>query len=436
MINSKTTEYYHASYGSSLNYLSEYIANKAYQDKKVTLTIIIFLLAVLIATCLFSAPIFAKDNTQTIKTVFVKDKIQLQKEFKDNIQAKYNKAKIKFISSGIAHIKKIKYINKKPIKINIVELNTNVNSNLRIRPQIAGDKLNSKKTVRNIAQNKGATIAINGGYFKPNTGVPLGALMIDRKVLTGEIFNRVGIAIFEENNNTSFKMEKIDFDIRAYTKRDVINIDNINQPRMLSSYTLLYTQAWGQYSPIAPKNGLNALIVGNKIVKISKEPIKFLSNSMVLSAPKNIILNLDCKDDIYIDIKLQDELKNARHIIGAGPYLVKNGEIFLDINEEKFQAITGRNPRSAIGFKNDGTFIIVTIDGREKNSIGMTLKELAKLMKEIGCEYAMNFDGGSSSALYVDGNIVNSAHNKEGVPVSNVLLVNEEIESQIKLSGI
>lgn len=436
MINSKTTEYYHASYGSSLSCLCEYIANKAYQDKKVTLTIIIFLLAVLIASCLLSAPIFAKDDTHTIKTVFVKDKAQLQKKFEDNIQAKYNKTKIKFISSGIAHIKQTKYINKKPIKINIVELNTNVNSNLKIRPQIAGDKLNSKKTVRKIAQSNGAIIAINGGYFKPQTGVPLGALMIDRKVLTGEIFNRVGIAIFEEDGNISFKMQKIDFDIKAYTSKVQINIDNINQPRMLSTYTLLYTQAWGQYSPVAPQNGLNALISGNKIVKITKEPIKLEDNSLVLSAPKNVILNLNTRDDIYIDIKLQDELKDARHIIGAGPYLVKNSEVFVDVDEEKFQAIAGRNPRSAIGFKNDGAFIIVTIDGREKASVGMTLRELAKFMKEIGCEFAMNFDGGSSSALYVNGHIANSAHNEEGVAVSNALLVSEENDSGLQLSSI
>ena len=96
-------------------------------------------------------------------------------------------------------------------------------------------------------------------------------------------------------------------------------------------------------------------------------------------------------------------------------------------------AISGKNPRSAIGYKEDGTFIIVTIDGREKTSVGMTLYELARFMKEIDCDYAMNFDGGSSSALYVDGKIANSAHNKEGIAISNALIVSED---KVQLSSL
>ncbi len=426
MINSKTTEYYHTSYSSSLGYLSEYIANKGYQDRKLSYIIILFLLAVLISMIILSKPIFAKTDTEPIKTVVNYENIYLQKNFEENIKNKYHKGNIIFPAKGIAHIKRTKYINGKPIKINIIELNTNVNPNLKIKPQTASIKLNSKKTVRKIAQDKGAIVAINGGYFKPQTGVPLGALMIDRKILTGPIFNRVGIAIFEDNGKTSFKMDNIKFDIKAYTKTALVEIDNINQPRMLSTYTLLYTQDWGKTSPIAPKNGYNMLVRGNKIEKISANPIEFVENSVVISAPKEIITKLARNNkEIYIDIKLQQNLRKAKHIIGAGPYLVKDSEIYVDCKEQKLQAINGKNPRSAIGFKSDGTFMIVTIDGREKQSVGMTLNELAKLMKNIGCEYAMNFDGGSSSALYVKGKIANSAINKEGIAVSNALLVSD-----------
>ena len=66
----------------------------------------------------------------------------------------------------------------------------------------------------------------------------------------------------------------------------------------------------------------------------------------------------------------------------------------------------------------------------------MTLTELATMMKKLGCEYAMNFDGGSSSAMYVKGRIVNQAVNKEGIPVSNALIVREEITSDIQISSL
>ena len=437
MISSKTSEYYHNPYGSNLGSLSEYLANKAYQDQKLNYIIVLFLLAVLISACWLSRPIFANTDTGGTKIATHQQQIYLQKNFEENIKNKYNKSYITFPTQGVAHIKKIKYINSKPIKINIIEINTKVNPNLDIKPQIASQTLNSKKTIRRIAQQEGATIAINGGYFKPQTGVPLGVLMIDRNVLTGQIYNRVGIAIFDDGEQISFKMDNIKFDIKAYTKTSMVEIDNINQPRMLSTYTLLYTPIWGKMSPVAPKGGYNMLVINNKIEKISANPIEFVENSVVISAPKSVITKLAHNNkEIYIDIKLQEGLEGAKHIIGAGPYLVKNSEIFVDTKAQKLQAISGKNPRSAIGFKNDGTFMIVTVDGREKASVGMTLYELAHLMKDIGCEYAMNFDGGSSSVLYVKGKIANSALNKEGIAISNALVVSESFGDDIQLSSL
>ncbi len=435
MINSGTDDYYRGYLGS---YFSEYLANKEKQDAKINCVIFLFILTLLIAVIGLSKPIFA--NTQHIEDIKLAqdtEKIYLQKNFENNIKNKYAGSYVSFPIKGVAHIKKIKYINSKPIKINIVELNTNVNPYLKIQPQIASTKLNSKSSVRKIAQKQGATIAINGGFFKPQTGVPLGALMINGEVLTGPIYNRVGIAIFEENNKTTFKMDNIAFDIKAYTKNETVNIDNINQPRMLSTHTLLYTPIWGAKSPYAPKNGYNVLVSGNTIKKISANPIEMAENDFVISAPKEIVTKL-AKNNNYVsvEINIPPNLKGAKHIIGAGPYLVKNSQIYVDVKTQKLQAISGKNPRSAVGYKNDGTFIIVTIDGREKASVGMTLYELAKLMKYIGCEYAMNFDGGSSSAMYVKGKIVNSALNNEGIAVSNALTVMEIYPDEYQISSL
>ena len=261
--------------------------------------------------------------------------------------------------------------------------------------------------------------------------------MINGEVLTGPIYNRVGIAIFEDNNKTYFKMDNIAFDIKAYTNNATVQIDNINQPRMLLTHTLLYTPIWGVKSPYAPQNGYNILVSGNIIKKISANPIEMGENDFVISAPKSVVSKL-AKNNNYISVEINvpDNLKGARHIIGAGPYLVKDSQIYVDYKTQKLQAISGKNPRSAVGYKNDGTFIIVTIDGREKASVGMTLYELAKLMKNIGCEYAMNFDGGSSSAMYVKGRIVNSAVNHEGIAVSNALVVSEMHPDEYQLSSL
>jgi len=419
-------------------HLSEYLADKQKQDKRVNYIIITLVISSLIFMVALSKPIFAStpQTPQIIKTDTV-DSIYQQKRFEENIKNKYLKAHINFPTEGIAHIKKTKYINSKPIKINIVEIDTTLNKNLKIKPQVANiNKLSSKTTLRKIAEKQGAIVAINGGFFKPQTGVPLGALVIDEKIITGPIYNRAGIAIFDDGEDINFKLENIAFKIKAILNNEEIILDNINQPRMLSTHKLIYTSNWGEYSPIAQKNCLNLLIQNNKAAKISTSPIKLNENDFVIQAPKETIEKFKLNQEVKISFNLQENLKHAKHIIAGGPYLVKDSEIYVDYKTEKLSAIYGKNPRSAIGF-NEENLIIVTIDGREESSVGMTLIELARFMKSIGCKQAMNFDGGSSSALYVNGKIVNSAVNKEGIAISNALLISEIKENEeIKVSSV
>ena len=135
--------------------------------------------------------------------------------------------------------------------------------------------------------------------------------MIDGKVLTGAIYNRVGIAIFENENNTSFKMDNINFNISAKTENYNIKIDNINQPRMLSTYVLAYTPDWDQASPYAPKYGMNLLVENNVITKASANPISIPKNGYVLSGPKSILQPLLEKKDAKLTINTNPEWKNV-----------------------------------------------------------------------------------------------------------------------------
>ena len=103
--------------------------------------------------------------------------------------------------------------------------------------------------------------------------------------------------------------------------------------------------------------------------------------------------------------------------------LVKNGEIFVDMTAQKLSAIGGRNPRTAIGYTKDNHLIMLTADGREGSSIGLTLMELAQLMKEFGCINAMNLDGGGSTVMYVNGQVVNKPAVQGGIPLSHIVTV-------------
>ena len=376
-----------------------------------------------------SHPIFIGENQASEdKLAYVspaQNELINRENFVQRISKKYPAKNITYPAYGVAHIKLTKYINQRPVKINIVEIDKSANASLNIKPEIAGTKLNSRAQIRTIAQKNNSIIAVNAGYFKPQTGVPLGALVINGEVLTGPIYNRVGIGIIEENNQTRFVMDKVTMNITIQSNKSTLKADNINQPRMLSTYTIIYTPHWGNMSPMAPKYGKVAAVSNGRIIAMSANQIAIPKDGFVISAPAKILDKLALERNITYDIKMNETFKGADHIIGAGPYLVKNGEIYVDVTEEKLTSITGRNPRSAVGYNDKNELIIVTIDGREESSVGVTLTQLAYIMKGLGCTYAMNFDGGGSSVIYVNGKVTNSPAQTGGISISNALTVYE-----------
>ena len=96
---------------------------------------------------------------------------------------------------------------------------------------------------------------------------------------------------------------------------------------------------------------------------------------------------------------------------------------------QKLQSIGGRNPRTAIGYTKDNDLILVAADGREGSSIGLTLVELANLMKELGCTNAINLDGGGSTVMYVNGQIVNRPQQNGGIALSNALVIAKKVNN-------
>ena len=82
-----------------------------------------------------------------------------------------------------------------------------------------------------------------------------------------------------------------------------------------------------------------------------------------------------------------------------------------------------RHPRTAIGF-NDRRIMLVTVDGRQKGwSMGMTMYELARLMRRLGCREALNLDGGGSTEEWVRGKITNRPSESHERPIADAILV-------------
>lgn len=339
--------------------------------------------------------------------------------FNNSVRNRYKNSMIYDVALGVKHIKLTKTINGRPVRINVVEINQKLNPNLQINPQLSSSRLASKSTITTLARKNNSLVAINGTYFKPQTGVPLGTLMINGKIYTGPIYNRVAMGIFDEG----FDMARLELNAQVKSFKGNLKVDNINQPRMLSTHVIVYTPEWGSFALPSPKYGKQIAVENGKIVSIGTQTMPIPHNGYVIVGPDERLSKLYRAKHVDLDIKTIPNWDNVKHIISGGPYLVKNGEVFVDMTEQKLGAIGGKNPRTAIGYTQDGNFIMVAVDGREGASVGLTLKELAWFMKSIGCINAMNLDGGGSTVMYVNGRVVNMPKVKGGIALSNALTI-------------
>lgn len=122
-------------------------------------------------------------------------------------------------------------------------------------------------------------------------------------------------------------------------------------------------------------------------------------------------------DTVTLYLETSPDLGNVTTALAGGPVLIDNGKA------RTWEPPRPRHPRTAIGWNREQLFLVV-VDGRQAGlSVGMTLPELAALMKRLGCTEAMNFDGGGSSTLWLGGRVMNSPSDGRERPVANGLMI-------------
>ena len=99
--------------------------------------------------------------------------------------------------------------------------------------------------------------------------------------------------------------------------------------------------------------------------------------------------------------------KKTGTVLASGPLILQNSH-FADWSACDKDFIDTKHPRSAIATTKDKRVLLITVDGRSLgNAIGMSIPELAHLIKTLGGKTALNLDGGGSTTLYLNGNILN-----------------------------
>ena len=148
------------------------------------------------------------------------------------------------------------------------------------------------------------------------------------------------------------------------------------------------------------------------------------SNGEDMVISKDGSLSFISESDTTTDSLMQ---KQAWQVLSFGPVLVENGEVAVSENDEVGMAMAS-NPRTAIGTVAKNHYLFVVSDGRTSESAGLSLYELANFMKSLGATNVYNLDGGGSSTMVFQGEVVNN-------PTTNGNKISERAVSDILYIG-
>lgn len=264
------------------------------------------------------------------------------------------------------------------------------------------------------AQKHLAVAAINGGYFNRNNRLPLGAIRQDGQWLSGPILNRGAIAW---NDSGQFYFGRLTLEESLMAPNNLrLPIQFLNSGYVQSGIAR-YTPLWGpSYTPLTD-NEIILFIQNNQVTnqlvggKAGQANFPIPQDGFLLTLrghAVNSATQLPVGSAISITSTTgSTDFSRYPHIMGAGPLLIQNRQVVLDAKSEKFSNafIAEKAIRSAICTDTTGNLMIAAVHNRAGGP-GPTLAEHAQLMQLLGCVNALNLDGGSSTSLYLGGQLL------------------------------
>ncbi len=296
---------------------------------------------------------------------------------------------------------------------------------IEIKSALAKDTIGAVDTLENIAKAEGAKLAINGSYFAAYTDDkdPYGVLVVDGKAVHNA--NDRSVFAFKDNKmDIDFVDTKIKGANGTPTWKYSWNGYWINHTVIENGVSLtVYDNARGQETRsefgrnYIVEDGVITRIVDNQSVPIPKNGyVANLYGNLGQGVYERFAIGYPFEYEVTFepesgDVDYWNSLDGA---VGAGPALVVDGRIQIDFDKEHFveeKIKTMSAARSAVGYKQNGQMVLVTTTA--------TIHELADIMLQLGCYEAMNLDGGASSGLYFEGQMIRTP----GREISNILFV-------------
>ena len=298
-----------------------------------------------------------------------------------------------------------------------------------VRPVLARGQVPGRATVSQM-NAPDAIATINASYFAPN-GVILGNTKIDGLTVGTTYYIRSAVGL---KSDGSAIFARITYRGVLHFNGEEVVVDGVNGERGVDSVVVY--NSWQGTSTGTNDFGVELVVQSGRVENI------FYSDGNNFIPPDGFVIsahgsaaenfaNVQIGDEVtfeedYINVEHGDDFNEAIHVIGAGPTLVKEGEVYVTADAEQFpkDIRVGRAPRSAFGITQYGDYIFAVVDGRQAHSKGCTLTEWARILKDsFGAIEAINLDGGGSSELVFKGSLINKPSDGRERPVGDALTI-------------
>ena len=318
------------------------------------------------------------------------------------------KIKEEQITSGVVLKNYDRFTEKGWLNINVLEVDLN-DDNTEVGLLNSENGLNTFQTVYQMASKDNIVAAVNGDFFNGTSanGNTVGLSIADGELLTttyfeNELKDTFASFILNEDNEAWVDYFTHKITLRNKKNKKELLIGEYNKVSTNYEYPVIYTSEWGKYSYGSKLSLTEMLVKDGKVKEIREngEPFEIPDDGFVVAAygeaAKNMIENFKKNNKVEVDIEMDLDIDEIKMAVSGGAVLVKDGEIPKTFSSN----ISGSNPRTAIGVSEDGnTLYLITVDGRQASSIGMTQIELAEFLKEKGVYNAINLDGGGSTTM-------------------------------------
>lgn len=332
-----------------------------------------------------------------------------------------------------------------------------------------GPDIVNRETTTALAAYAHAKAAVNGGFFvlDPKSGAPgdpAGVGVYDGALQSETVAGRPALVLNSHARHTRVVRPVWRGTLQAEsTRRELDGINRVpglirncggdtgdqptNHPLQDTTCTdadelVAFTPAYGHSTPVGP--GAEAVLDAHgRVVRVASERgTTLLPGQRSVQAIGNLvptIARLRSGQEARLDLNLVDAtggnlLTPGTTVVNGGPQLLRDGAEYITQAADgmvhptdpsfAYGWVLQRNPRTLAGVDASGRTLLVTVDGRQPDQLGLSIPEEARVARALGMREAMNLDGGGSTAMSVDGQLVTHPSDATGErPVGDALVV-------------